>query len=83
MDRIDRPTPEHLALLGRGPAMSSQIATSRDLFRLKTPNTGLTDVSGFPQMWDASGVPFKEVIDRLVELAFERHAEKSRNETSL
>ena len=44
---------------------------------------GLTDVSGFPQMWDASGVPFNQVIDRLVELAFERHAEKSRNETSL
>jgi D-alanine-D-alanine ligase len=44
---------------------------------------GLTDVSGFPQMWEASGVPFTEVIDRLVELAFERHAEKSRNETSL
>jgi D-alanine-D-alanine ligase len=44
---------------------------------------GLTDVSGFPQMWEASGVPFAQVIDRLVELAFERHAEKSRNETSL
>ena len=44
---------------------------------------GLTDVSGFPQMWEASGVPFTQVIDRLVELAFERHAEKSRNETSL
>ncbi len=44
---------------------------------------GLTDVSGFPLMWAASGVPFTEVIDRLVELAFERHAEKSRNETSL
>ncbi|MBV9925021.1 MAG: D-alanine--D-alanine ligase [Acidobacteria bacterium] len=44
---------------------------------------GLTDVSGFPQMWEASGVPFTEVVDRLVELAFERHAEKSRNETSL
>ena len=44
---------------------------------------GLTDVSGFPKMWDASGVTFREVIDRLVELAFERHAEKSRNETSL
>jgi D-alanine-D-alanine ligase len=44
---------------------------------------GLTDVSGFPQMWEASGRPFKEVIDRLVELAFERHAEKSRNLTSL
>ncbi|HEX8351587.1 MAG TPA: D-alanine--D-alanine ligase family protein [Pyrinomonadaceae bacterium] len=44
---------------------------------------GLTDVSGFPKMWEASGVPFKEVVDRLVELAFERHAEKSRNQTSL
>jgi len=44
---------------------------------------GLTDVSGFPKMWEASGVPFREVIDRLVELAFERHAEKSRNETSI
>lgn len=44
---------------------------------------GLTEVSGFPKMWDASGVPFPQVIDRLVKLAFERHAEKSRNMTSL
>lgn len=44
---------------------------------------GLTDVSGFPQMWEASGVPFREVIDRLIALAFERHRDKSRNITSL
>jgi D-alanine-D-alanine ligase len=44
---------------------------------------GLTDVSGFPKMWGATGVPFPEVLDRLVELAFERHAEKSRNLTSI
>jgi D-alanine-D-alanine ligase len=44
---------------------------------------GLTDVSGFPKMWDASGAPFTNVIDRLVDLAFERHAEKCRNLTSL
>ncbi|HZT60926.1 MAG TPA: ATP-grasp domain-containing protein, partial [Pyrinomonadaceae bacterium] len=44
---------------------------------------GLTDVSGFPKMWAATGVTFTGVIDRLVELAFERHAEKSRNQTSL
>src|SRR5215207_6490032 len=44
---------------------------------------GLTDVSGFPKMWDASGMPFPQVLDRLIELAFERHAEKSRNATSL
>ena len=44
---------------------------------------GLTDVSGFPKMWEASGVPFKEVIDTLIELAFERHRERARNETSI
>ncbi|MDT5123306.1 MAG: D-alanine-D-alanine ligase [Acidobacteriota bacterium] len=44
---------------------------------------GLTDVSGFPQMWEASGVPFSKVIDRLIQLALENHQEKSRNETSI
>lgn len=44
---------------------------------------GLTDVSGFPKMWEASGIPFKSVVDRLVELAFEHHREKARNKTSL
>jgi D-alanine-D-alanine ligase len=43
---------------------------------------GLTDVSGYPKMWAATGRPFPEVIDRLIELAFERHRDKSRNETS-
>jgi D-alanine-D-alanine ligase len=44
---------------------------------------GLTEVSGFPKMWDGSGMPFWNVIDRLVELAIERHADKTRNATSL
>jgi D-alanine-D-alanine ligase len=44
---------------------------------------GLTDVSGYPKMWEASGVPFPEVLDRLVQLALEHHQEKSRNETSI
>lgn len=44
---------------------------------------GLTDVSGFPKMWEASGLTFPRVLDRLVELALERHSEKLRNETSI
>jgi len=44
---------------------------------------GLTDVSGFPKMWEASGVPFSQIIDQLVELAIERHRERARNETSI
>jgi len=44
---------------------------------------GLTDVSGYPKLWAASGLSFEQVIDRLIELAIERHKDKSRNETSL
>lgn len=44
---------------------------------------GLTDVSGYPKMWAASGLPFPRLIDRLIDLAFERHREKSLNKTSL
>jgi D-alanine-D-alanine ligase len=44
---------------------------------------GLTDVSGFPKMWAASGVPFPRVIDQLIELALERHRERARTETSI
>jgi D-alanine-D-alanine ligase len=34
---------------------------------------GFTDTSGFPKMFEASGIPFPELVDRLVELALERH----------
>ena len=44
---------------------------------------GLTDASGFPKMWAGSGVAFSEVLDRLIELAGERHADRGRNRTSL
>jgi D-alanine-D-alanine ligase len=44
---------------------------------------GLTDVSGFPKMWEASGISFAQVIDQLIELAIERHRERARNETSI
>jgi len=44
---------------------------------------GLTDVSGFPKMWKASGISFPRVIDQLIEFAIERHRERARNETSI
>lgn len=44
---------------------------------------GLTEVSGYPKMWEATGRSFAQIIDRLVELAFERHRDKSRNATSI
>jgi D-alanine-D-alanine ligase len=32
----------------------------------------------FPLLWKNSGVTYPELIDELIELAFERHAEKSK-----
>jgi D-alanine-D-alanine ligase len=43
---------------------------------------GLTEVSGYPKMWEASGVPFPRLLEILIELAFERHKEKSLTKTS-
>jgi D-alanine-D-alanine ligase len=43
---------------------------------------GLTDASGFPKMWAGSGLEFSQLIDELVQLAIERHDDKSRNKTS-
>ncbi len=43
---------------------------------------GFTSISMYPKLWAASGLPFESLVDRLVELALERHQDKSRNETS-
>ncbi|HEX8288481.1 MAG TPA: D-alanine--D-alanine ligase family protein [Pyrinomonadaceae bacterium] len=43
---------------------------------------GLTDASGFPKMWAGTGMKFKDVISTLIDLAMERHRDKSRNKTS-
>jgi D-alanine-D-alanine ligase len=43
---------------------------------------GLTDASGFPKMWAGSGLEFTQVIDSLVTLAMERHADISKNKTN-
>ena len=42
---------------------------------------GLTDVSGFPKMWEASGTPFPKMLDQLIELALERHHDRAKNVT--
>lgn len=43
---------------------------------------GLTEVSGYPKMWEASGLPFPQLLETLIQLAFERHQEKSLTKTS-
>jgi len=44
---------------------------------------GFTTISMYSKMWEASGVSYPALIDRLVELALERHAAKQHLRTSL
>ena len=37
---------------------------------------GFTSISMYPKLWAASGLPYVKLIDRLIELAMERHKEK-------
>lgn len=43
---------------------------------------GFTSISMYPKLWAASGVSYSDLIDRLIQLGLDRHAEKKRNQYS-
>jgi D-alanine-D-alanine ligase len=43
---------------------------------------GFTPISMYPKMWEASGLPYPKLLDRLIELAVERHRDKNRTKYS-
>jgi D-alanine-D-alanine ligase len=44
---------------------------------------GFTSISMYPKMWEASGISYSELIDRLIQLALEAHREKARTKYSI
>jgi len=44
---------------------------------------GFTSISMYPKLWEASGIPYAKLIDKLIELAFELHREKARTKYSI
>ncbi len=54
-------------------------------FYVNEPNTipGFTSISMYPKMWEAAGLPYAKLIDRLIELALERHAERKATRFSM
>lgn len=42
---------------------------------------GFTSISMYPKLWEATGIPYSDLLDQLIELAIERHNEKMVNET--
>ncbi len=51
-------------------------------FYLNEVNTmpGFTAISMYPKLWAATGIEYPALIDRLIQLALERHADKKRNQ---
>jgi D-alanine-D-alanine ligase len=43
---------------------------------------GFTSISMYPKLWAASGVPYSDLITRLIQLGIERHEDKKRNQYS-
>ena len=61
------------------------LAGDSQVLYLNEVNTipGFTTISMYAKMWDASGLPYAQLIDRLIALAIERHAEKQQLRTSM
>jgi D-alanine-D-alanine ligase len=41
---------------------------------------GFTSISMYPKLWDATGLPYAQLVDRLIQLALERKADRDRTE---
>ena len=44
---------------------------------------GFTSISMYPKMWEATGISYPQLIDRLIQLALEEHQEKSRTKYAI
>ena len=72
------------ALEGRGFARVDFLVDQKtDAYYVNELNSlpGFTDVSMYPRMWEASGLPYPALLDRLIELAIESHRERAKLET--
>jgi D-alanine-D-alanine ligase len=68
------------AIGGSGLARVDFLLEGEDAFYVNEINTlpGFTSISMYPRLWEISGVPLTELVDRLVGMAFERHRERHR-----
>jgi D-alanine-D-alanine ligase len=44
---------------------------------------GFTSISMYPKLWEVSGIPYHELIDRLIQLALERFKQEKRIKNSI
>lgn len=44
---------------------------------------GFTSISMYPKLWEASGLPYRQLLDRLIELALGQHRERQRTKYTI
>ncbi len=44
---------------------------------------GFTRISMYPKLWEATGLPYSQLLDKLIDLAIERHEEKKQLKTTI
>jgi D-alanine-D-alanine ligase len=73
------------AIDASGMARVDFFLTAEGSIYLNEVNTipGFTDISMYPKLWEASGVPYPQLVDRLIELALERHELERKKATGL
>ena len=75
----------YLALDGAGLArVDLLLERGSDRLFINEINTmpGFTNISMYPKLWEASGLTYRELIERLLDLALARHADRQRNVTT-
>ncbi len=55
-----------------------EAGTNRVLVNEINTIPGFTAISMYPKLWEVSGLPFARLVERLIELGFERHKAKKR-----
>ena len=68
------------AIGGHGMARVDFLVEGGDRIFVNEINTlpGFTSISMYPKLWDATGMPIEALVDRLLEIAVERHADRHR-----
>ncbi|NLW03198.1 MAG: D-alanine--D-alanine ligase [Clostridiaceae bacterium] len=53
--------------------------TNRVILNELNTMPGFTEISMYSKLWEASGIPYPELIDRLIQLAFEKHEQSAKS----
>ena len=91
--KLDQPTIENIqatsiaafkVLESRGMARVDMFLTESGEVYINEINTipGFTVISMYPKLWQASGLSYKDLIDRLIQLALDDHKEKNNLKTT-